>query len=149
MKGKIYHICEDEKFINSAVYQFETVFPSQNKFYVLVYNENQSFKHVKEQPFVYKTNPNSCLEIISSIKKDDLVVFHSLSSNFYSFLFALPKKIKTVWLCFGFEVYNNQKYFLENNLLASITFSKYAEPQPKKKLKTKLKDFIKPFFRFF
>lgn len=37
---KIIHIATDEKFINTAYWQFEKVAPGQNVFYILVSNLN-------------------------------------------------------------------------------------------------------------
>lgn len=149
MRGRIYHICEDEKFINSAIYQFEAVIPNNNTFYIFMNDEIKEIVHVKMQSFTYRVNADSLLEVLNVIKDNDIVVFHSLSPHFYNFLLALPKKIKTVWLCFGFEVYNNQDFFNEDKLLDPITLARYSEPKPKKKFKKRVKDFTRPFFRFF
>jgi hypothetical protein len=48
---QIVHICEDEKFINSAVEQFEHCFPRQNTFFVLPVSSDENFKHVSAWQF--------------------------------------------------------------------------------------------------
>lgn len=148
MEGKIYHICEDEKFINSAIFQFETAFFGKNFFYV-VSNNMENLKHVKQEDFVYKIVNEELIELVNQIESKDLVVFHSLSSAFHDFILKLPKKVKTVWFCFGFEVYNNRKYFSESKLLAPLTKEAYAEPIKKIKFKKKIKNHLRPVLRFF
>lgn len=127
MNRRILHICEDEKFINSAIIQFEAILPGCNQVYVIVEDTNVSFKHVKEQPFVKSISASSILDILKEVKLNDVLIFHSLSGVFYPLILGLPKKVKTVWFCFGYEVYNDNNYFNENRLLDIKTLQQYPD----------------------
>jgi dTDP-N-acetylfucosamine:lipid II N-acetylfucosaminyltransferase len=121
MLNRIIHIAQDEKFINSAYFQFESVLPKQNIFYIVTDAETEGFAHVREQESVFKIKSSELILLASDIKKNDLVVFHSLAASFYPFALRLPKEIKTVWMCFGVEVYNDIHYFSEHQLLDTLT----------------------------
>ena len=142
---QIVHICEDEKFINSAVEQFEHCFPRQNTFFVLPVSSDENFKHVKSQTFIHKTTPENLTQVSSSISNKAIVVLHSLSPRFYDFVLQLPKNIKIIWFCFGFEVYNDANYFKNNILLDTITNQKF--PEKELSSKKKIKEEVRPFYR--
>jgi hypothetical protein len=142
---QIVHICEDEKFINSAVEQFEDCFPRQNTFFVLPVSSDENFKHVKSQTFIYKTTPENLTEVSSSISNNAIVVLHSLSPRFYDFVLQLPKNIKIIWFCFGYEVYNDSNYFKNDLLLDKFTKQKF--PETKKSVKDKIKEAARPYYR--
>ena len=57
----------------------------------------------------------------------------------------MPEEIKIIWLCFGFEVYNDPHYFKEKSLLDTITQIKF--PNPKTSIQKKLKDELRPLYR--
>lgn len=141
----IVHICDDEKFINSAITQFESCFPEQNTFYVFPISTEEDFKHIQSSTFVHKTNKEALTQIIPSITNDTIVVLHSLSPEFYDFVLQLPIQIKIVWLCFGFEVYNDSNYFKSNVLLDVITRTKF--PDFKKSKKDQFIEILRPYFR--
>ncbi|HEU4790025.1 MAG TPA: TDP-N-acetylfucosamine:lipid II N-acetylfucosaminyltransferase [Flavobacterium sp.] len=83
--------------------------------------------------------------LANDIRDNDLVVFHSLASPFYSFVLILPKKIKTVWMCFGFEVYNDARFFSENKLLDTITQKTFfSKPVT---FKYRIREKVRPFYR--
>ena len=142
---QIVHICEDEKFINSAVEQFEHCFPGQNTFFVLPVSSDENFKHVKSQTFIHKTTPENLTQVSSSISNEAIVVLHSLSPCFYGFVLQLPKNIKIIWFCFGFEVYNDSNYFKSNILLDAVTRAKF--PDVKKSKKDQFIEIARPYYR--
>ena len=142
---QIVHVCEDEKFINSAITQFESCFPEQNTFYVFPISTEEHFKHVQSSPFVYKTNKEALSQIIPSLTLDTIVVLHSLSPQFYDFVLQLPMHIKVVWLCFGFEVYNDTNYFKSNILLDIVTKEKF--PDVEKSKKDHFIEIARPYYR--
>ena len=96
---QIVHICEDEKFINSAVEQFEYCFPRQNTFFVLPISSDEHFKHVKSQDFIHRTAAADLISISSTLSNSTIVVLHSLSPRFYDFVLQLPKNKKIIWFC--------------------------------------------------
>lgn len=142
----IVHICEDEKFINSAVEQFEYCFPRQNTFFVLPISSDEHFKHVKSQDFIHKTAAEDLISISSTLSNSTIVVLHSLSPRFYDFILQLPKNIKIIWFCFGFEVYNDANYFKNDLLLDKLTKQKF--PETKKTAKDKFIEAARPYYRF-
>ena len=141
----IVHICEDEKFINSAVEQFEHCFPSQNTFFVLPVSSDEHFKHVKSQDFIHKTAAEDLILFSSTLTNNAIVVLHSLSPRFYDFVLQLPKSIKIIWLCFGFEVYNDSNYFKSNILLDAVTRAKF--PDVKRSKKDQFIEIARPYYR--
>lgn len=143
---QIVHICEDEKFINSAVEQFEHCFPRQNTFFVLPVSSDENFKHVKSQDFIHKTTPEKLISVSSTLPNNAIVVLHSLSPRFYDFVLQLPKNIKIIWFCFGFEVYNDSNYFKNDLLLDKLTKQKF--PETKKTAKDKFIEAARPYYRF-
>ncbi|WP_166921703.1 TDP-N-acetylfucosamine:lipid II N-acetylfucosaminyltransferase family protein [Flavobacterium poyangense] len=145
--SRIIHICEDEKFINSAIEQFENCFPDRNVFHVVSYQAVSDFLHVKSQPCVQKCLANELVSIGRYIQKTDIIILHSLSVSFYEFVLQLPKENPVVWFCFGFEVYNDTNYYKAHKLFDSITRSRFSKPNlsPKKKIK----EFIRPYYRVF
>ena len=145
MNGKIYHICEDEKFINSAVEQFESSLPERNFFYVLTENSTAELKHINTSKLVTKIDSDKLLQLPLSFGDDVIIVLHSLSPKFYEFVLQLPLSIKIIWLCFGFEVYNDSTYFKTKRLLDIVTRKKF--PEPRSKFKKKFKIFFRPYFR--
>lgn len=121
--NSIYHFCQDEKFINRAYDQFEKLYPGQNKF--LVYSSApHSIKHIKM---------TDDFEIISDLKMEmqnvpanSIAIFHSLPNHILNYLYLLHQSIKTVWFCFGFEVYNDGNLYSENKILDKITKMRFG-----------------------
>jgi len=145
MSVKIIHICEDEKFINSAIQQFESCFSNNNIFYVLQSESNSEFIHVKSHDCLQKCSKKELITIIKTIEKSSIIVLHSLSMSFYDFVLQLPKENPVIWLCFGFEVYNDINYFKADNLFDTITRNRF--PRIKILKKNKIKEFIRPYYR--
>ena len=143
MSVKIIHICQDEKFINSAIQQFEFSFPDSNTFYVVSHLPN--FVHVKYQECVQHCNIQHLKTIAHTLDKSALVVLHSLPVAFYDFVLQLPKENTVIWLCFGFEIYNDPNFFKTKNLLDTITKNRFPEVKTIKK--KKVKDLVRPYYR--
>ena len=142
---QIIHLCQDEKFINSAVEQFEHCFPRQNTFFVLPVSSDEHFKHVKSRDFIHKTAAADLISISSTLPYNAIVVLHSLSPRFYDFILQLHKNIKIIWFCFGFEVYNDSNYFKTNILLDDITRAKF--PDVKRSKKDQFIEIVRPYYR--
>lgn len=143
MSVKIIHICQDEKFINSAIQQFEFSFPGSNTFYVV--SHLPDFAHVKSQECVQHCNIQELKTIAQTVEKSVLVVLHSLSDTFYDFVLELPKENTIIWLCFGFEIYNDANFFKTKNLFDTITKNRFPEVKILKK--KKIKDLARPYYR--
>jgi len=143
MSVKIIHICQDEKFINSAIQQFEFSFPNNNTFYIV--SHLPDFVHVKSQECVQHCNIQELKVIANTLDKSILVVLHSLSDIFYDFVLQLPKENTVIWLCFGFEIYNDANFYKTKNLLDTITKNRFPEVKTLKN--KKVKDLIRPYYR--
>lgn len=147
MFNRIIHIAEDEKFINSAYWQFETLYPQQNYFQIVVKDPDADFKYVEDRNGIFKlkygeTHFDTFIETLSD---KDVVVFHSLSPEFYYIVRNLPSQIKCIWFCFGFEIYNDSNLFSENSLLDTITKKQFA--LPKETLKKRIKEKVRGSYR--
>jgi len=123
--NNIYHFCQDEKFINSAYQQFETLYPGKNKF--LVYDaDTTTIKHL---------NVTSAYHFVSDVKTEiqqvppnTVVIFHSLPNHILRYINLLDDSVKTVWLCFGYEVYNDINLYSENKTLDKNTKRHFGAP---------------------
>ncbi|MDD3003988.1 TDP-N-acetylfucosamine:lipid II N-acetylfucosaminyltransferase [Flavobacterium sp.] len=144
---QIIHICQDEKFINAAVTQFEYCFPNSNTFYAVTQNPTSDYKHINGKPFIHKILPQEAVALAHNIPKSTLVILHSLSPFFIDFVLQLPKKNKIIWLCFGFEVYNDTHYFEEEELLEKLTRTSF--PNPPISRKKRIKEHLRPWYRIF
>lgn len=142
---KIIHVCEDEKFINSAIDQFEYCFPGSNSFYVLPISKDENFKHVRFEIFVVKFSNEELLLLSSNLPDYAIIILHSLPPRFYDFVLQLPKSLPVIWLCFGFEVYSDQNYYKSSILLDRITFQKF--PGRVISLKQRVKEQVRPYYR--
>ncbi|MFD0962618.1 TDP-N-acetylfucosamine:lipid II N-acetylfucosaminyltransferase [Pseudofulvibacter geojedonensis] len=143
MVNRVIHIAEDRIFIDSAIRQFEKVMPRKNVFYVFTDDGENKIKRIKNINEVIVNSPE--VEIFSTIKSSDLVIFHSLVPRFYNLVINLPKEVKCVWLCFGFEVYNDKRLFPDKMLYDQITFGKYG--QKRREFKTRFKEWSRPYYR--
>lgn len=128
MRRKIYHIAIDEKFINTAYYQFSKATDIPNEFYILTKDLQARLQHatLQENCYVLHNTPKEKDGLVRMIGVEDIVVFHSLIPWFYAILFALPKKTQTIWLCYGFELYNDPVYFSKKEIYAPQTLSYFG-----------------------
>ncbi|MCZ8298001.1 MAG: TDP-N-acetylfucosamine:lipid II N-acetylfucosaminyltransferase [Flavobacterium sp.] len=123
MVNRIFHFCTDVIFINGAFKQFDAAFEDRNFFYVYK-EDNQSLKNIHFRKNVHVFKGNIIRDIVSQIQNDDLVFFHALSPSFYEIVNLLPRKVKIIWFCFGYELYNDSRLFDEKILFDVITFNK-------------------------
>ena len=144
MTKRIIHIAQDEKFINSAYLQFETAFPGQNLFYILVNDSADNFKFVQPENNIIKIGQDD-LNALKFNDENSLLIFHSLAAAFFPMILKLPKTIKCLWLCFGFEVYNDKHFYSEAKLLDVVTM-RFCKAK-KTSLKTHLKQKIQPLLK--
>ncbi|WP_242087560.1 TDP-N-acetylfucosamine:lipid II N-acetylfucosaminyltransferase [Aestuariivivens sediminis] len=118
----IIHIAKDEKFITAAWMQFEGAFPNRNMLYIGVNNLSSPLLYVNELP-VNKILFNDLILLAKDIASNHIVVLHSLPSLFYDFVIKLRKNIKVIWLCYGYEVYNDPNYYSFSTLFAQRTYA--------------------------
>ena len=75
------HIAPDEKFINSANFQFEKAFQDSN--YFIIFNKEINYKVVKVNDDVkyefVQSHDDNYQYVIDKFSRYDLIVFHGLS----------------------------------------------------------------------
>ncbi len=129
---RILHITIDDKFIESANWQFEQIFPGSNKFYILVSNSDLNLKYVTIQPnyeILYQ-NEQAYNKILNELNYYDLIVFHGLDDFCCKIILRSDNKQKILWSLWGYEVYNYHKYFIKN-IYGSETKRKFQTKRPK------------------
>ena len=67
--ANIIHIATDNKFINSANYQFEKIFPKRNIFKIITNKEHEKLIHVKTS--------NNIEIVLFGLKQSASVLFYS------------------------------------------------------------------------
>jgi len=128
---KILHISIDDKFIDSAIWQFEQIFPGSNKFYILNYNNAKTYKFIKMQSNceLIALSEESLIRILHETKEYNLIVFHGLHDFCCEIVLRSEKKLNILWSFWGFEVYNYHKYFI-NNIYGNETTRKFMIKRP-------------------
>jgi hypothetical protein len=113
---KILHITIDDKFIESANWQFERIYPGSNKFYIILPNGDHKLRYVKLQPNfeVLLENAETLNRLLNEVKDCDLVVFHGLDDFRCRIVLKSDAKVKFLWSMWGYEVYNYHSYFRKN-----------------------------------
>lgn len=150
-KKLIVHIATDEKFINSAYEQFESLDGIENKFYILVDDINEKLKYVKlqENMFLVQHQTSKLRELSKSIVNSNLVCFHSFNYPSSIIINSLPRSHKTLWMFFGFEIYNNTDFFRKKEMLGSNTYSVYESQIVSLGIKNKIKKVLRaPYYKF-
>lgn len=101
----ILHFVSDEKFIDAAYKNFESVAPSCNTFFVPSWNKR--LKHIKETP-VRHINPFSFRNpyFMKSLAKYDFVILHSLNTFNQGLLAHASPDLRFVWIGYGGDYYD-------------------------------------------
>ena len=84
------HICQDEKFINSAYKQFEELYPEKNDFYIYGCNKKET-KHIQLNENFHFVD--SLSDTFKNIPENCIVIFHSLPDLVIENLYLLPKSV--------------------------------------------------------
>lgn len=138
---KILHLAKDEKFINSANWQFEKIFPAQNEFRIYIKDKNEPLKYVEKRKNVIVFEQTQQSQITHNIEYYDLVVLHGLDEVQSTAVLNASPKVKFLWLFFGAEIYSNIKAPGNENLGA---LSKKLVLR--KRVLDSLKELIKPIY---
>ncbi|MEI5639568.1 MULTISPECIES: TDP-N-acetylfucosamine:lipid II N-acetylfucosaminyltransferase [unclassified Pseudoalteromonas] len=105
---KILHVCSDEKFIDSAIANFNAISHVKSDF--LVISKESSLEYIKNKNVTIKSKSAFLLQIlIGRLKEYDAVVFHSLNGVFKFFIKLIPKRLNICWVGFGFDYYDYNK----------------------------------------
>src|SRR5690554_997666 len=124
---RLIHVASDEKFINSAYWQFNQAFPNQNRFYLLVDDPGRKLQHVSinEHFQLVPKRIEEVRKLAGSAKDSDIFCFHGLDYLRSVFLNALPSTCTTVWFLWGMEVYNKSNLVANREVLGPLTVSKF------------------------
>ncbi|PSG86516.1 TDP-N-acetylfucosamine:lipid II N-acetylfucosaminyltransferase [Aurantibacter aestuarii] len=141
MTSKILHIAKDEKFIDSAINQFGSLNFIDNDFFIL--NECSELNYIKQKEKVncFKTSSY----IINKLNQYRIIFFHSLDADFIPIVLSTNKNQTCIWMCFGYEVYNDSFYVDKKNLYAELTL-KHTTFTPVS-IQKKLKNYLRPIKR--
>lgn len=144
---KVLHISTDEKFIDSARWQFETVLPKQNTFVVIISNKGYKLKYIKNgKDFTLKVCSLDSIDFLVDLsKKYDLVCFHGLDYFRSRIILKLPTGTKILWLLWGIEVYNNPR-ISKMPLYGIETQNKFYRKSPSARTADRLKDSLRPLY---
>ena len=127
----ILHVAPDEKFIDSAIWQFQKVTSSHNMFLILL-DEGKSkalrVKNVKTP--IFKPRTKKTLTWIKQQESNvDLVCFHGIDSKYIAkVILNLSVKTRVLWFLFGAEVYNNRQITRVEDILLKDTLTYNENP---------------------
>lgn len=142
---KIIHICQDEKFINQAKYQFNELYHNSNLYYVVVKDKSQALRFVSNDIQTHVIDRDDLNLLSNQLPKDTIIVFHSIIPQFYDFIFTTFKSYTLIWIFFGMEIYNDNSYYKSRKLYdkstkSYLTFKKVP-------IKKRIKRHIRPYAR--
>ena len=104
--GKILHIVDDEKFIDSAFRVFESAAPGANTY--VIFKKGKKLKLIKETPVkvyspwlfpVYRLFP-------FLMPRFDMIILHNLNLPKMRYLQCLKRKASVCWIGWGFDYYD-------------------------------------------
>ena len=111
--AKILHIFDDEKFVDSAIRIFESVYPNQSQYLVVTEKEDLSFIYVKSKLVEPVTlNQQSDFVALSNRVKTSsskIVFLHALNRRKQNLVNQLNEDITKVWFLWGYDLYNHWK----------------------------------------
>jgi dTDP-N-acetylfucosamine:lipid II N-acetylfucosaminyltransferase len=112
---QIIHVFDDDKFIDSAIALFESVFPKKSKYFVIVNNDKGSLKYVKSNLVTSikldsVTDYNRLSNYIDSYDKK-IVFLHALNYRKQLLVSKLSDSVFKVWFVWGYDLYNQWKPF--------------------------------------
>lgn len=101
----ILHLVPDEKFIDAAYKNFESVAPSCNTFFVPSWDKK--LKYIKNTPVKF-INPFSFKNpfFMKSLKKYDFIMLHSFNTFNQRLLANTSQNLTFVWIGYGYDYYD-------------------------------------------
>ena len=105
----ILHIMPDEKIINRTIFFFESVFPFQNKYIILLSEDKLSPVRVDERTDIHVSGAHFDTEYfweqVGNIDMYDKIVIHFLSYDAAKFINKISHKY-LYWIEWGADLYN-------------------------------------------
>lgn len=117
------HIILDEKFIDCAIDQFNNIEYLNNRYIYFRPSKKIKLKHIKNESLIEFLPTKKQLKILLCESKYDILILHSLTLN-SSILLHIPKKIKVVWLSWGWDIYTDTSFSCLSNLPIKLSLYK-------------------------
>ncbi|WP_150452163.1 TDP-N-acetylfucosamine:lipid II N-acetylfucosaminyltransferase [Arenibacter lacus] len=123
---KILHIAPDEKFINNIYFQFNKLFPNQNKFLILLEKNVETTRYVSindnfSTVTMLKKNVRYCIKESTHY---DIIIIHGLNYFQSQIVLNVGNINKFIWFFWGGEIYDNTSA-LGNKVIGEVTFQKF------------------------
>lgn len=121
------HLMPDEKIINRTIDLFEDVYPKDNKYIILSWNESNTGKYVEKKNdniFIVNIENENFWETVGPVDSYESIVIHFLSTQSASFLNKIHHP-KVYWIEWGgdlydtfldykgFKLYRNEKFIFK------------------------------------
>jgi dTDP-N-acetylfucosamine:lipid II N-acetylfucosaminyltransferase len=125
------HILPDEKIINRTINLFESVFPNQNKYIVLLWDSVVKTKYVENQNknvFFFKYNSSEFWSEVGDVNNYELVIVHYLSVLSARFINKINHP-SIYWIEWGGDLYNTFlafkgfKLYYDNKLIDLLCYN--------------------------
>lgn len=137
--SKIIHVFDDDKFIDSAIKLFESVYPGISEYWI-VKKQGEAFQYITSK--IVKTfdahDKKSFEDFIGKINNIEdsypIVFFHALERTKQKIVLELSPKVIKVWFIWGYDLYGNWP------LLRKEIFEKNTKSYINKTQKEKVKD---------
>lgn len=117
----VFHISEDEKFIDSAIEIFDNLNDTIKSTFLCLSQKPLKFIHNKDKVSTFK-DAKSIIETINE-SNPDIVFLHSRMME-YKYLCELNEKIKLVWISWGYDIYNLSPYRFMRKAIININIYK-------------------------
>lgn len=108
MKLKFVHAITDEKFIEYARLSFEKAALTEDKYILISDKKNLTFNYLNNfKGGIQILTPYEFRQSFESEDFGDVLVLHNLYSVPLETIRLIPRRIKIVWLSWGFDIYSN------------------------------------------
>ncbi|APY00736.1 TDP-N-acetylfucosamine:lipid II N-acetylfucosaminyltransferase [Lacinutrix venerupis] len=107
-KTKVFHVFDDDKFIDPAIKLFEKTVPGLSEYFIIASNQ-KSLKYVKSKSITVLNFSESSVkeEFVNFINDSDIkvVFFHALNLPKQLLVNSLKPEIVKVWFIWGYDLY--------------------------------------------
>ncbi|MBG6236599.1 hypothetical protein IWX76_003193 [Pedobacter sp. CAN_A7] len=96
----------DDKFLDYYIAMSERFIPNETSY--VIFKDTDELVHIKNKTvplIILKESSDNFDELVASLSKTNVIVFHSFNERWFNFIRSIPKGLKKVWLFWGFEGY--------------------------------------------
>lgn len=137
-KRELVHISDDEKFVDNTYWQFEKIYPGQNKYFILVDDLSKPLKYVSLKENFTVVEKKKYRTIPELFTPNNIVFIHNLEEYKSRIVLEASAKMTFVWMFYGVEYFS---FFDSGDLYGPIS-RKYQYQW----FKTILKKRLEPLF---